>query len=163
LTEALRRINLRGANLRYANLLPYDERDPERWNLHNLARIDPSRENFRLRKLRLGDRRFRITIRDRRLTATELATTNLGEAILAGAQLRNAYLCGADLRGADLSKADLRGADLRQVRHLTQQQIDVAIGDEKTKLTKGEFHRPQAWSEDIREQVKIVEELMNRA
>lgn len=161
----LRRANLRGADLWRANLLPYDERDPERWSLHNLAKIkDLSNDNFRPRKLRLGDRRFRITVRDRRLTATELATTNLGEAILAGADLRGAYLSGADLRKADLSKADLRGADLRQARHLTQEQVDVAFGDETTTLTEERgLHRPEAWSKDIEEQSKIIEELMKRA
>jgi len=160
----LRRANLRGADLWRANLLPYDERDPERWSLHNLAKIkDLSNDNFRPRKLRLGDRRFRITVRDRRLTATELATTNLGEAILAGADLCGAYLSGADLRKADLSKADLRGADLRQARHLTQEQIDVAFGDETTKLTEERgLHRPEAWSKNVKEQLRIIEERIRR-
>jgi uncharacterized protein YjbI with pentapeptide repeats len=153
----LRRANLENADLTGANFLPYDERDPERWNLHNLATIeDISKENFSPRKLRQGNRRFRITVRDGRLTTTELATTNLREAILMRAHLNDAYLCGADLREADLreadlSRADLRGADLRQVRNLTQEQIDVAIGDEKTKLTENEsLRRPESWSTSVR-------------
>src|SRR5215212_8698127 len=48
----LRRANLKAADLTGANFLPYDERDPERWSLHNLATIkDLSKENFRPRKL----------------------------------------------------------------------------------------------------------------
>ena len=153
----LRRANLERSDLTGANLLPYDERDPERWNLYNLATIeDISKENFSPRKLRLGNRRFRITVRDGRLTTTELATTNLMEAILVRAHLNDAYLCGADLRdadlrGANLSRADLRGADLRQARNLTQEQIDLAIGDEKTKLTENKsLRRPESWSTSAR-------------
>lgn len=156
----LRRANLKEADLTGANFLPYDERDPERWSLHNLAAIkDLSKENFRPRKLRPGNRRFRITLRDGRLTTTELAITNLGEAILAGAHLRNAYLCGADLCDTDLSGADLRGADLRQVRNLIQGQVDVAVGDKTTKLTEDkDLHRPETWSKNVNEQLGILEE-----
>jgi hypothetical protein len=156
----LRRANLKEAALTGANFLPYDERDPERWSLHNLATIkNLSKENFRPRKLRPGNRRFRITARDGRLTTTELAITNLGEAILAGAHLRNAYLCGADLRDADLSGADVRGADLRQVRNLTQGQVDVAVGDKTTKLTEDkDLHRPETWSKGVNDQLRILEE-----
>ena len=153
----LRRANLKEAALTGANFLPYDERDPERWSLHNLATIkDLSKENFRPRKLRLGNRRFRITVRDRRLTTTELAMTNLGVAILPGSHLRIACLCGADIRDADLSGADLRGADLRQVRNLTQGQVDVAVGDTTTKLTEDKgLHRPETWSKSVNEQLGI--------
>ena len=72
------------------------------------------------------------------------------------AHLNDAYLCGADLREAnlreaDLSRADLRGVDLRQVRNLAQEQIDVAIGDEETKLTENEsLRRPESWSTSVR-------------
>jgi|SRR5215208_96451 len=151
----LRRVNLRHANLRSVNFLPYDERDPERWNLHNLRKLDLDNENFSPRKLRLGNRRLIITIRNGRLTMSELAITNLGGATLIGAQLRNARLCGADLRDVDLRNANLRGADLRGtklkgadlsgVRNLTQEQIEQAIGDQGTKLPDY-LRRPKSWA-----------------
>lgn len=151
----LRRVNLRHSNLRSANFLPYDERDPERWNLHNLSKLDLDKENFCPRKLRLGHRRLILTIRDGRLTMSELAITNLGGAILVGAELSYARLCGADLRDADLRKANLRGAglrgaklkgaDLRGARNLTQEQIEEAIGDNRT-LLPDHLKRPRTWS-----------------
>lgn len=151
----LRRVNLRHANLRSVNFLPYDERDPERWNLHNLKKLDLDKENFCPRKLRVGNRRLILTIRDGRLTMSELAITNLGGSILAGAQLSNARLSGADLREADLRKANLRGADLRGAKlkgadlsgakHLTQAQIEKAIGDHRTRLPDY-LERPGSWT-----------------
>jgi uncharacterized protein YjbI with pentapeptide repeats len=151
----LRRVNLRHANLSSTNFLPYDERDPERWNLHNLSKLELKKENFCPRKIRFGNRRLIITRRDGRLTISELAITNLGEATLVGAQLRDARLCGADLRdadlrnaklrGADLRGAKLRGADLRGARHLTQEQIERAIGDQSTRLPD-HLKRPQTWA-----------------
>jgi uncharacterized protein YjbI with pentapeptide repeats len=151
----LRRVNLRHANLRSANFLPYDERDPERWNLHNLSKLDLDKENFCPRKLRLGHRRLILTIRDGRLTMSELAITNLGGAILVGAELSYARLCGAELRDADLRKANLRGAglrgaklkgaDFRGARNLTQEQIEEAIGDNRT-LLPDHLKRPGTWS-----------------
>ena len=103
LSEAdLRGANLRGANLSgingtRANLLPYDERNPERWSLHHLEmRIDLNEEDLRRRK---------------HLTITK--TTNLREAVLIEAQLSDAWLGDVDLRRADLSGADLAGANLR--------------------------------------------------
>lgn len=154
----LRRVDLRRANLRSANFLPYDERDPERWNLHNLRKLDLSKENFCPRKLRLGNRRLVIAVRDGRLTMSELAATNLREAILAGAQLSDARLCGADLRDADLRDANLRradlryarlkGTDLRRTKHLTQKQIDQAIGDHRTRLPD-HLDRPGSWTNTV--------------
>jgi uncharacterized protein YjbI with pentapeptide repeats len=150
----LRRVNLRHANLRSVNFLPYDERDPERWNLHNLRKLELRNENFCPRKLRLGNRRLIFTRRDGRLTISELAMTNLGEATLIGAQLSNARMCGADLRDADLRNAKFRGADLRGTRlkgadlrgasHLTQEQIEWAIGDQRTRLPDHLKH-PKTW------------------
>jgi uncharacterized protein YjbI with pentapeptide repeats/type II secretory pathway pseudopilin PulG len=151
----LRRVNLRHTNLRGVNFLPYDERDPERWNLHNLRKLDLDNEQFSPRKIRFGNRRLIITRRDGRLTMSELAITNLGEATLVGAQLRNARLCGADLRdadlrnaklrGADLRGATLKGADLRGARHLTQEQIERAKGDQRTRLPD-HLKRPKTWA-----------------
>jgi uncharacterized protein YjbI with pentapeptide repeats len=65
----------------------------ERWSLHNLSRIDPSKE--KLRHHRLLPKPFR-----------RLTHTNLSGATLVGTDLSNADLIGADMRGANLSKAN---------------------------------------------------------
>ncbi|MEJ2719482.1 MAG: pentapeptide repeat-containing protein, partial [Deltaproteobacteria bacterium] len=72
---------------------------------------------------------------------------NLKEANLQGANLQFSYFGRADLEGVNLQganleyatfwKASLRGADLRDVKNLTQEQLDQACGDEKTKLPEG--------------------------
>ncbi len=57
---------------------------------------------------------------------------------LEGADLHFAHLEGAKLLNAHLEGADLRGADLRDVRNLTQEQLDGTIGGEHiTKLPDG--------------------------
>lgn len=78
------------------------------------------------------------------LTSANLIGADLTNAKLGGAQLKSARLIGAflfqadltraDLQYADLRAANLRGADLSGVQHLTQEQLDSACGDEKTKL-----------------------------
>ena len=75
----------------------------ERWSLHNLSRIDPSKE--KLRHHRLLPKPFR-----------RLTHTNLSGATLVGTDLSNADLIGADMRGANLSKANLRGAIIPRER-----------------------------------------------
>jgi uncharacterized protein YjbI with pentapeptide repeats len=56
---------------------------------------------------------------------------------LSGANLAGAKLNGADLTGAKTSITSFLGTDLRQVKGLTQAQIDVACGDKTTKLPPG--------------------------
>src|SRR5215204_3921027 len=75
----------------------------ERWSLHNLSRIDPSKE--KLRHHRLLPKPFR-----------RQTHTNLSGATLVGTDLSNADLIGADMRGANLSKANLRGAIIPRER-----------------------------------------------
>lgn len=53
---------------------------------------------------------------------------------LSGANLAGAKLDGADLTGAKTSITSFLGTDLTKVIGLTQQQLDVACGDAKTKL-----------------------------
>ena len=98
----------------------------------------------------------------------ELSFANLKGASLQDAFLKDTSLSGADLSGADLSGADLSGADLRGARGLTQEQIDLTIGSnrttnsiKKTELPKG-LNRPQWWSRSIEEQRRIVQELLLR-
>ena len=141
LTEAdlrgadLRRAHPIGTDLTRANLLPYDERDPERLSAHRLNRLNLSKETLSPRKLTLRDSRIIIEKRGHWWpTVTELTVTNLRGAALADAHLCEAHLGGADLakadlssahlrdaclleanlKGADLREADLRGADLRR-------------------------------------------------
>jgi uncharacterized protein YjbI with pentapeptide repeats len=145
----LSRADLKGADLTGANLLPYDERDPERLSLHNLRRINLSEENLRPRKLTLGDHRRVLAIRNGKLVLTTVTKTDLRRTILSGARLYEAYLSGADLRDADLRDADLRGADLsgvdlRGAQHLTQRQIEQAIGDRQTRLPE-RLRLPKSW------------------
>ena len=44
---------------------------------------------------------------------------------------------GADFRDTDLTRTSLHGADLANVRGLTQDQLDEACGDSRTKLPRG--------------------------
>lgn len=127
LTEAdLRGADLRRADLSYtvltkANLLPYDERDPERLSPHRLARTNLSNEPLSPRKLTWRDSRIIITKGREHLwpSVTELTVTNLSHAVLVYARLEGALLGGAnlfhaDLRGAILAKANLLQANLKE-------------------------------------------------
>lgn len=56
---------------------------------------------------------------------------------LSGANLAGAKMNGADLTGARTSITSFLGTDLRQVKGLTQAQMNVACGDDKTRLPPG--------------------------
>jgi uncharacterized protein YjbI with pentapeptide repeats len=56
---------------------------------------------------------------------------------LSGANLAGAKLEGADLTGAKTSITSFLGTDLRHVKGLTQKQLDVACGDNTTRLPPG--------------------------
>ena len=56
---------------------------------------------------------------------------------LSGANMAGAKMDGADLTGAKTSITSFLGTDLRNVKGLTQKQMDVACGDTKTKLPPG--------------------------
>jgi uncharacterized protein YjbI with pentapeptide repeats len=104
----LRRADLSNADLRGSNLLPYDERDPERLSEHRLKHIDLSNETLSPRKLTLRDSRIVIERRGHLWpTVTELTVTNLRGVLLTKARLDGARLGGADLFDADLSHANL--------------------------------------------------------
>jgi Pentapeptide repeats (8 copies) len=60
-----------------------------------------------------GARLAEATLRNIKVSDSNLIYADLRRADLAGADLRNAQLIGADLRGANLSGADLTGADTR--------------------------------------------------
>jgi uncharacterized protein YjbI with pentapeptide repeats len=72
----------------------------------------------------------------------DLTAARLVGADLRGARLTRVRLCGADLRDADLTGAitsvtSFLGTDLRNVKGLTQKQVDVACSDKATLLPPG--------------------------
>jgi uncharacterized protein YjbI with pentapeptide repeats len=109
LKDARLHANLRGANLRGADLRGADFR----WRAFSLGELGEIRE------LRFDERR------------------NFLSADLRGTDLRGADLGRADLSETDLSGADLSGADLYTARGVTQVQLDVACGDNRTQLPQG--------------------------
>jgi uncharacterized protein YjbI with pentapeptide repeats len=119
----LRRSDLKGADLKEASLLPYDERDPERWSLHNLKKeinlSELSKEKRAPRRLKwaralnigLPWHTFRkVRWRGVRPTIAKLTVTNLKGANLAGASLQKTWLGAADLTNAVLTNAVLTNA-----------------------------------------------------
>jgi uncharacterized protein YjbI with pentapeptide repeats len=90
------------------------------------------------------------------LLETHLEGATIWGAHLEGADLRGAHLeragisdshfNGVHLEGAILNGAHLSGANLSEAEGLTQEQIDVALGDAKTKLPAG-LTRPAHWPE----------------
>jgi hypothetical protein len=103
--EALSDANLRGTDLRGANLYGADLRDA---NLRgaNLYGADLRGANLR------GANLYGANLYGANLRGADLRDANLYGANLYGADLRGANLRGTDLRGANLYGADLRGTDL---------------------------------------------------
>jgi Pentapeptide repeats (8 copies) len=93
------------------------------------------------------------------LTGASLAGADLTEALLAEADLTQARLSGANLTRANLIGADLSGADLSGVRHrhLTQEQLEQADGDEYTQLPS-HLKPPAHWGVKPDEQPEADEE-----
>jgi uncharacterized protein YjbI with pentapeptide repeats len=154
LTEAdLSRANLTAANLIAANLIAA-----------NLSAANVTGAYLREASLRAVD------LTDAKLSGADLLAADLTEAKLSGAclsranlseahlsaahliaadltdaNLSGAYLIAADLTDANLSGANLLAADLRRAKNLTQEQINLAYGDERTKLPD-HLQRPAHWS-----------------
>jgi uncharacterized protein YjbI with pentapeptide repeats len=161
----LRHITLANAALNGAILENADLRDGHLWGI-DLGGADLSGADLSNAKLT-----------DANLINADLRGASLVNADLRGASLVNAELqrkdelkqwgadpSGADLSGADLSRADLSGADLRGARGLSQEQIDLTIGSnkttdysKKTELPEG-FNPTPWWSKSIEEQRRIVQE-----
>jgi len=153
----LRRADLSNTVLTKANLLPYDERDPERLSPHRRAKTNLSNEPLSPRKLTWRDSRIIITKGREHWwpTVTELTVTNLSHAVLGDAQLEGAFLGGAnlfhaDLHGAILTKAnllqtnlkeaDLRGADLTNAQ-VTKEQLKETESLEGATMPNGQKYR----------------------
>src|SRR5215217_7312645 len=103
-------------------------------------------ENVNLRGVNLADADLEyISMKGSNLSNSHLVNTDLSNADLSDANLYHAYLDNVDLSGANLSDADLGDLDLRNDTGLTQEQIDEAIGNERTQLPD-DLQRPQTWS-----------------
>ena len=71
------------------------------------------------------------------LSGAFLQGSNLSGANFFAGNLSGAYLQGANLAGASLSDVDLSGANLSSSRYLSQNQLDQACGNDKTRLPEG--------------------------
>ena len=143
----LLRANLQGAKLSGANLQGAE------LSSANLQGAELFRAKLQGAYLRVAILRVSI------LKEADLKEADLRGASLGGADLRGADLEGAKLQGAELSSANLQGAifgrfqdigpatnlagaDLGNARGLTQDQLDGACGDNKTKLPDGLTIKP---------------------
>ena len=114
-------------------------------------------------------------LREADLNRSNLPRSSLCGVRLRGANLSRATLSGSDLSGSDLrdssngklvrtnltranllrtnlSNTDLRGVDLRRAKNLTQEQIEQALGDERTQLPIG-LRLPERWHRSVAEQL----------
>ena len=87
----------------------------------------------------VGTDRSRGQVLLNHLRAVNPHATSIRGANMQGGDLRRASLRGADLRGANLHRADLEGAI-----HLSQEQLEQAVGDGNTTIPEG-LTRPAAW------------------
>ena len=71
------------------------------------------------------------------LSGAFLQGSNLSGANFFAGNLSGAFLQGANLSGANLSDVDLSGANLSSSRYLSQNQLDEACGNDKTRLPEG--------------------------
>src|SRR5919107_4821382 len=86
-----------------------------------------------------------ISMEGANMRYTHLVGTDLSNANLSNVDLGRAYFDNVDLSGANLNGTDLSVVDLRDVRGLTQDQIDEATGDDSTQLPD-DLERPTNWS-----------------
>ena len=65
-------------------------------------------------------------------------------AYIARANFSGANLAGVDFSGAYMLRTNFEGSDLSKVENLIQQQIEIACGDDETKLPS-DLQKPAAW------------------
>jgi uncharacterized protein YjbI with pentapeptide repeats len=103
-------------------------------------------DNANLRGANLADADLDyISMEGANMRYTHLVGTDLSNANLSNVDLGRAYFDNVDLSGANLNGTDLSVVDLRDVRGLTQDQIDEATGDDSTQLPD-DLERPTNWS-----------------
>ena len=135
----LKEVNLKAANLSRADLTQADLRETD------LENANLTRANLRTAYLKGAN------LQEANLTAAILEHANLHGVNLQAANLRLAQLTGAKLTGTILQGANLQGANLTGTAKtqfgepgLSQEQINSAHGDEKTKLPP-EIVAPDSW------------------
>jgi len=79
----------------------------------------------------------RAIISDTDFNGAQFDNANLTAAQFQSGQFQNARFNGTILLDANLSNANFSGADMSRVQGLKQAQLDVACGDEKTRLPVG--------------------------
>ncbi|EBR7937173.1 pentapeptide repeat-containing protein [Salmonella enterica subsp. enterica serovar Ibadan] len=141
--ESGSRADLRGANLRGANLYGADLRGANLCGADlygaNLCGADLRGANLRGANLRGAD------LRGANLRGANLYGADLRGADLRGANLRGANLYGADLRGANLRGANLYGADLPDLTF-------VILGEKYfISITNGEYVRAGCQNHTVEE------------
>src|SRR5215204_4053020 len=103
-------------------------------------------DNVNLRGVNLADANLEyISLTGTDLSNSHHVNTDFSNANLSDANFTHAYLSNVDLSGANLSGTDLSEVDLRNDWGLTQEQIDEAEGDERTRLPD-DLQRPEHWS-----------------
>jgi hypothetical protein len=129
--------NLAGAQLQGANLAGAQLQKANLWEAQ-LQGADLA--GAQLQKANLVEAQLqRAFLQQAQLQEAFLQWAQLQKALLWEAQLQRAFLAGAQLQGANLVRANLagaqlQGADLREVKNLTQDQINLACVDKHTKL-----------------------------
>ncbi len=168
----LERTNLSNTDLMEATLVGANlaESNLERTRLQeadlqgaNLTKVQGSRANFEEANL-TGANFTKAEMPRANMTSANLARADLSKTELGRAVLNKADLTGASLRYANIARADfteanlegvdftgsytfltrVEGTDLSQTMGLTQDQLDLACGDTKTKLPEG-LERPAKW------------------
>lgn len=148
---------LTDASLQKVSASLKEELEDMRLKINQLTHLDPSSllcldvESYRdsvnslLRQVGvLSDERFGKDLMGKNLTKKNLVNADLRGALLIAANLRNQDLSGANLIAADLRDADVRGAKLDRCLFLTQSQVNVAKGNQETKLPPY-LARPSHW------------------
>jgi uncharacterized protein YjbI with pentapeptide repeats len=135
-------INLRGADLGFALL---SEANFERADLRdaNLRRAYLKEAKFRKADLRKA-RIVRVIMPGANFSGADLRGADLYDGVLSGGDLRGAKVSGANFRDLTLVGTNVAGVDFRKARGLSQEQIENADGNERTKLPDW-LKRPTSW------------------
>jgi uncharacterized protein YjbI with pentapeptide repeats len=128
----LREVNLKNAGLSYTHLEAAD-----------LRGADLRGANLRAANLQGAHLEY-VYLERASLIKAVLKEANADYAKLEEANLKGANLEGARFSNANLEKANLQGANLTDAKGLTQEQVDSAIGDERTMLPAG-LTMPKSW------------------
>jgi hypothetical protein len=138
----------------HLDMLKEDVRAWNEWRVQNPStRPDLTEADLRGAFLQEADLRG-ANLQGAGLIGTDLRSANLQDANLRGASLEGADLTRVDLREAyftrtNLQDANLQGAILEGAQGLTQEQIELAVGDETTRLPTY-LSRPVDWRSDAR-------------